>query len=117
MMVISKRRRFKALLAVFGIACAHALLCRAVIAFTLLDPFHHSVSGSAPGMVTLVLVNLTRVLYFPIVTLSLYSRQWFPGDMIYVPIFANSLLWGIAIYFCYRVWRYIRRRSRPGVQA
>ncbi len=39
------------------------------------------------------LVVVTRILYFPIISLSLYSRQWFPGNWIYLPIGVNSLLW------------------------
>ena len=46
-----------------------------------------------------ILVAATRVLHFPIISLSLYSRHWFPGKWIYVPIGVNSLLWGMAIYF------------------
>jgi hypothetical protein len=40
-----------------------------------------------------MLVAATRVLHFPIVTLAWYSRQWFPGNWIYVPILANSFIW------------------------
>jgi hypothetical protein len=37
-----------------------------------------------------LLVILTGILHFPIVSLSLYSRMWFPGNWIYVPILINS---------------------------
>lgn len=44
-------------------------------------------------------VVATRILHFPIISLSLYSRHWFPGAWIYIPIFTNSLLWAVVIYF------------------
>jgi len=40
-----------------------------------------------------ILVLATRILYFPIITLSWYPRQWFPGNWIYVPIIVNSFIW------------------------
>lgn len=39
----------------------------------------------------------TKVFYFPIVSLALYPRHWFPGPWIYVPVIVNSLLWGFLI--------------------
>ena len=44
-----------------------------------------------------ILVVATRILYFPVISLSLYSRQWFPGNWIYLPIAVNSLLWAAVI--------------------
>jgi len=48
---------------------------------------------TGPPLVFRILVVTTRILYFPIISLSLYSRQWFPGNWIYVPIGVNSMLW------------------------
>ena len=45
-----------------------------------------------------VLVTLTKILYFPILTLSLYPRHLFPGYWINGAIFLNSLLWGAILY-------------------
>ncbi len=50
----------------------------------------------SPGFKILVLV--TKILHFPIISHSLYSRHWFPGGWIYIPIFVNSLLWAAGIY-------------------
>ena len=52
----------------------------------------------AVRMVTKMLVVATKILYFPILSLSLYSRQWFPGYWINVVILLNSLLWATVIY-------------------
>ena len=115
-MVAVKRTRYKWLLAVIGIAAVHFLLCKAVVALTLMDPFGDSIRQAAPGLGTHLLVNTTRVLYFPIVTLSMYSRLWFPGNMIYIPIFANSFLWGIGICLVFYVWRSIVGKQPPKIR-
>ena len=71
----------------------------------LIIPVTMSVAGSlnaAQSMPTnfmQTLVAATRILHFPIISLSWYSRQWFPGDWIRVPILINSLLWAGGIYF------------------
>lgn len=56
------------------------------------------------------LVGATKVLYTPLLALGLYPRHWFPGDWIYVPIGANSLLWGLALAGLYHL---LRRPGRP----
>jgi hypothetical protein len=53
----------------------------------------------------------TRILHFPIISQSWYSRQWFPGDWIRIPILINSLLWACGIYFLVIVFQKIRGRS------
>lgn len=50
----------------------------------------------------------SRILYFPVVTLSLFPRNLFPGGMVYVPIVLNSLIWGICVYIFFYftgIWR------------
>ena len=59
---------------------------------------------SVPAEPTLgvrILVGATRILHFPIVSLSWYPRHWFPGNWIYVPIIVNSFIWAAAIYVLY----------------
>ena len=43
------------------------------------------------------LVAVTRILHFPIISLSWYSRQWFPGNWIRLPMLINSCLWAAGI--------------------
>jgi hypothetical protein len=53
-------------------------------------------------------VWVSRVLYFPVVTLSLFPRNLFPGGMVYVPVVFNSLIWGICVYIFLHfvaIWR------------
>jgi hypothetical protein len=57
-----------------------------------------------------IIVGITRLLYFPIITLGLYSRQWFPGNWIYIPVFINSLLWGAGLYLFIFFYRKFRKR-------
>ena len=50
----------------------------------------------------------SRILYFPVVTLSLFPRNLFPGGMVYFPIVLNSLIWGICVYIFFYftgIWR------------
>jgi hypothetical protein len=56
---------------------------------------------AAPTFGVRILVAATRILHFPIVSLSWYSRQWFPGNWIYVPIIVNSFIWAAGIYVLY----------------
>ena len=83
----------------------------------LIIPMTMSVAGalnatqSMPTTGLQTLVAATRILHFPIISLSWYSRQWFPGDWIRIPILINSLLWAGGIYFLVIVFQKIRGRS------
>ena len=61
-----------------------------------------------------VLVALTRILHFPIISLSWYSRQWFPGDWIYVPMAANSMIWAAAFWVIYSLVKKLGKRINHG---
>jgi hypothetical protein len=63
-----------------------------------------------------LLVAATRILHFPIVSLSWYPRPWFPGNWIYVPIIVNSFIWAVGIYVLYLVgkktmWFWVQRSA------
>jgi hypothetical protein len=83
----------------------------------LIIPMTMSVAGtlnaaqSMPTMGLQALVAATRILHFPIISLSWYSRQWFPGDWIRIPILINSFLWAGGIYFLIIVCKKIRGKS------
>ena len=68
--------------------------------------------GQTPSLILRTLVIATKVLHFPIISLAVYSRQWFPGNWVYIPIGLNSLLWAVAIYFCIAAYRNLKRRGR-----
>ena len=70
--------------------------------------------SQAPSLVLRTLVVATKVLHFPIISLAVYSRYWFPGNWIYIPIGINSLLWAIVIYCCMGLYRNLKKRGRRG---
>jgi hypothetical protein len=45
-----------------------------------------------------LIMMLSKVLYFPVITLAWYPRQFFPGNFVVIPLFINSLLWALVIY-------------------
>jgi len=67
-----------------------------------------------PAPVIRVLVMATRILHFPIISLSLYSRQWFPGNLIYVPIFINSFLGAAGMYGIFLLVKKIIESDKNG---
>ena len=88
-----------------ALAAAHFATSKALVAVTMQIDMFAADAGWATMALGRSLIALTRVLYFPIITLSLYSRQWFPGDWIYVPMGANSLLWGAGMAVALWLWR------------
>ena len=81
-------------LAVFSIvALIHFGLSIAIVWIAMSVALGRSAKQLAPNILIHLLVAATKILHFPIITLSLYSRHWFPGDWIYIPILINSFLW------------------------
>ena len=76
----------------------HFVLCVGIVPGTMAFVAGYDSGIQAPSVLFRILVVTTTVLHYPIISLALYSRHWFPGKWIYVPIGINSLLWGIAIY-------------------
>jgi hypothetical protein len=95
---------------VVGIAAVHFIAAKTIVALTMQMGMFAAGSSRPAGYLGDLLVWFTRVLFFPVITLSLYSRKWFPGDWIYVPLAVNSLLWGITI--CGLICLVKRFRSR-----
>ena len=87
----------------------HFALGRLVIPLAINRLLAFTDSNQTVSVMVQLLIWATRILYFPIISLSLYSREWFPGDLIYIPIFINSLLWGIAVYSIMMVIKKVRR--------
>jgi hypothetical protein len=86
---------------ILGIAAVHFLVCRLLVTMTMYFNLATAGSDSELPLLTQLVVGITRVLYFPVISLSLYSRQMFPGNWIFVPIFINSLIWGVCGYLVY----------------
>lgn len=97
--------------AISAISVVHFVLCRLVVLTTMQFNLAGTGHGQSLPLFTSLLISSTRILYFPIITMSLYSRQMFPGNWIFVPMIFNSLLWGITIYLGYRLWKLIFARK------
>ena len=95
----------KKLIAILSIAAVHLALSRIIVAVTVTIDMLDPDTGRATVLFGKTMIVVTRILYFPILTLSLYSRQWFPGNLIYIPIFFNSLVWGVVLYLVFYLWR------------
>lgn len=96
------------IVSVILIAAVHGLLTKGLVALAMVTGMPAGQGAEMPTLITHIFVAATKVLYFPIITLSLYSRQWFPGNLVAIPMMVNSLLWGVAIY---SLWALIRRRT------
>lgn len=88
----------KRILTFLAIAATHLMLTKALNAVTMASVSSHAFESRA-SLVSSILVSVTKILSFPTITLSLYSRQWYPGNLIYIPLVLNSLIWAAAIYF------------------
>lgn len=89
------------------IALIHFAASVAIIAISM-----SAVSALKQAQTTLgfrILVELTRILHFPVISLSWYSRQWFPGDWIYVPMALNSIIWAGVLYVLYILVNKLRK--------
>ncbi|MGD9290627.1 MAG: hypothetical protein PVG74_23610 [Desulfobacterales bacterium] len=70
-----------------------------------------NVMQSMPTFLLQTLVTATRILHFPIISLSWYPRQWFPGEWIRIPMLINSFLWAAGILLLAVVGKKILRKS------
>lgn len=95
----------KSLIAILSITAVHLALSRIIVAVTMTIDMLDPDSGRTTVLFGKTMIAVTRILYFPILTLSLYSRQLFPGNWIYIPIFINSLVWGVVLYLAFHLWR------------
>lgn len=110
----SRNPMMKGLVIFILIAVIHFALSALIVPATLTVGGAPSFEQSEPRLTLKALVMATRILHFPIISQSLYSRHWFPGGWIYVPIFINSLLWAIGIFSLYRVYKKIQKKKNNG---
>jgi hypothetical protein len=96
------------------IAVIHFGLSILIIAISISVATGMNPVPALPTLGVQILVGATRILHFPVIALSLYSRQWFPGNWIYVPMLTNSLVWAAAIYLLFILSKAISARKRNG---
>jgi hypothetical protein len=82
---------------IVAIAVAHSVITKIISSITLSIASAHVHAGQLPFMGRLFMV-VSKVLYFPVITLAWYPRQFFPGNFVVIPLFINSLLWALVIY-------------------
>jgi len=85
-------------LAWIATAVTHFGLSLLILPVTMAVTRHSAATPEGPGLTVALLVRVTRLLHFPLVTLALYPREWFPGDWVYVPMALNSVVWAFGIY-------------------
>lgn len=90
------------------IALIHFSLSRFILPLTVALAGREADIPNGPGLAVTLLVRLTKLLHFPLVTLALYPREWFPGYWVYVPMALNSLIWGIGICWLIGLFRKAR---------
>jgi hypothetical protein len=93
------------------ITLIHFGLSVLIIPMTMFVAGGLNAAQSMPTIGLQTLVAATRILHFPIISLSWYSREWFPGDWIRIPILINSFLWAGGI--CFMVIGYKKMLARP----
>ncbi|MFZ2041929.1 MAG: hypothetical protein WAV08_14600 [Desulfobacterales bacterium] len=103
--------RQKRILILAAIALAHWAATRAVGSLILHQTAQHVFEPQLPA-VTRLLVAAAKVLYFPVVSLSLFPRAWFPGGWIAVPILVNSLVWALTLWAGVMLFQRACRRRR-----
>ena len=90
------------------IAAIHFGLSNLILPLTLTLTKHAAGTPEGAGMAVILLVRGTKLLHFPLVTLALYPREWFPGNWVYVPMAVNSLIWAIGITWLIGLFRKAR---------
>lgn len=87
------------------IAVIHFGLSNLILPLTVMVAQESAGAPGGPGTAVMLLVRATKLLHFPLVTLALYSREWFPGSWIYLPMAVNSAIWTLGICLLIRFFR------------
>jgi hypothetical protein len=82
---------------ILGIAVGHFVVTK-MVTFITLSVFSANAGEARMSSMGHFLMLISRVLYFPVMTMAWYPRRFFPGDFILIPMVINSLIWGVLIY-------------------
>jgi len=96
------------------IALIHLALSVLVVWTSLSVGSAVTAENAEPSLAFKALVLFTKILHYPIITQALYSRHWFPGGWIYLPIFINSLLWAAGIIFLHYIYKKLKKKKANG---
>lgn len=109
-----RNQKMKGLAIILVMALIHFALSALIVPATLTVGSSVSVEQAEPSLTFKTLVVATRILHFPIISQSWYSRRWFPGGWIYIPIFINSLLWATGIFLLHYVYKNLKKKKTNG---
>jgi hypothetical protein len=93
------------------IGLVHFALSVGIMPFVMMVETAGGGDVQTPSAMFRALAGITKLLHFPIISLAWYSRHWFPGNWIYIPMGLNSILWAIGIYFCTLLFTKLRIRG------
>jgi hypothetical protein len=82
---------------ILAIAAVHFAVTKFISSITLSVVTANVHSADMP-LTERLLMLISKVLYFPVMTMAFYPRRFFPGNLVMVPLFINSLLWALVIY-------------------
>ena len=85
---------------ILGIAVIHFVVTKMVAVITL-SVFTANVNETQVSPIGQFMMLISRVLYFPVMTMACYPRRYFPGDLVVIPLFINSLIWALLIYLLF----------------
>jgi hypothetical protein len=97
----------KKYLIVLCIAAAQFVVTK-MVTFITLSVFTANADEARVSHIGHLLMMVSRVLYFPVMTMAWYPRRFFPGNFIVIPLVVNSLIWAILIYMIFvliKRWR------------
>ena len=87
-------RKFFTILVIAVVHCAFTKIISSITLSVVTANIH---KAQMPLMGRLLML-ISKVFYFPVITMAFYPRQFFPGNLIIIPLFINSLLWALIIY-------------------
>jgi hypothetical protein len=79
------------------IAVVHSVVTKIISNITLIVVTANVHNAQMP-LIGRLLMLISKIFYFPVITMAFYPRQFFPGNLIIIPLFINSLLWALIIY-------------------
>ena len=95
----------KKILIILTIAVVHSIFTKVISTIALSVVTANVYESQLPFWGRLIMV-MSKVLYFPVFTFAFYPRQFFPGNLVIIPLFINSLLWALLIYILFVLINY-----------
>jgi len=82
---------------ILAIAFVHLIFTK-VISIIAMSVVTANVYESQLSFIGRLLIIMSKVLYFPVFTFAMYPRAFFPGNLVIIPLFINSLFWALFIF-------------------